>query len=61
MEQETQTQRGIRLAREGKMEEARAVFRDVIDELPDDASVWCTYGATYLHEEDYVAYIREIL
>ena len=40
MEKETQTLGGIRLAREGKMEEARAVFRDVIDDVPDDASVW---------------------
>ncbi|HOW05831.1 tetratricopeptide repeat protein [Methanospirillum hungatei] len=55
MEQETQIQRGIRLAREGKMEEARAVFRDVIDDVPDDASVWCNYATTYLNEEDYVA------
>jgi len=54
-QEETVTQQGIRLARERKMEEARAVFRDTIDDLPSDAALWCNYRATYLHEENYLA------
>jgi tetratricopeptide (TPR) repeat protein len=53
MEPETRTQQAIRLAREGKMDEARAVFREIIETMPDNASVWCNYATTYLHEEDY--------
>lgn len=53
MEQESLTQRGIRLAKEGKMHEARQVFLQVIDEDPDNASAWCNYGTTFLHEERY--------
>jgi tetratricopeptide (TPR) repeat protein len=37
------------------MEEARAVFRKTIDEMPSDAALWCNYRATYLHEENYQA------
>ena len=55
MEQETETQRGIQLAKEGKMEEARAIFKDILNDMPDDAVLWCNYGTTYLHEENYMA------
>ncbi|KAF5092044.1 Tetratricopeptide repeat protein [anaerobic digester metagenome] len=53
MQEETVTQRGIRLAKEGKMDEAREVFRNAIDEMPFDAALWCNYATTYLHEEKY--------
>ena len=48
MQEETVTE-------EGKMEEARAVFRDAIDDMPSDAALWCNYRATYFHEENYLA------
>ena len=54
MQEETLTQKGIRLAKEGKMYDARKVFQSVIDEIPDDASAWFNYGTTYLHEAKYL-------
>jgi predicted Zn-dependent protease len=41
------------------MEEARAVFRKAIDEMPSDAALWGNYRATYLHEENYQAALPE--
>ncbi|NLV28472.1 MAG: tetratricopeptide repeat protein [Methanomicrobiales archaeon] len=51
MKEETLTERGIQLAKKGKMDEARKVFQLVIDETPDDAAAWCNYATTYFHEE----------
>lgn len=59
MQNETFTERGIRLAKEGKMDEAREVFRYAIDEIPFDAAVWCNYRATYLHEDKYAEALPE--
>ena len=54
MQEETVTQRGIRLAKEGKMGEARIAFQSVLDDTPDDASARvATMGHAYLHEEAY--------
>ena len=59
MQEETVTGRGIRLAKEGKMDEAREVFRHTIDEMPFDAAVWCNYATTFLPEEKYAEALPE--
>ncbi|MDX8551207.1 hypothetical protein KHC33_12660 [Methanospirillum sp. J.3.6.1-F.2.7.3] len=40
IQEETVTERGIQLAKDGKRDEAREIFRKAIDEIPFDAALW---------------------
>lgn len=53
IQEETVTERGIQLAKDGKRDEAREIFRKAIDEIPFDAALWCKYATIFLNEEKY--------